>query len=73
VRVHHRQSLLHASMEGVAYLLTHTTIEGGKAASKRVARLPPSLGSRERRRLPSQHFAGQCAPWSWHPRPSATR
>jgi hypothetical protein len=42
VRGHHRQSPLHASMEGVAYPLTHTTVEGGKTTPKRAARLPPS-------------------------------
>jgi hypothetical protein len=31
-------------MEGVAYLLTHTTVEDGKAAPKRDARLPPLWG-----------------------------
>jgi hypothetical protein len=46
VRGHHRQSLLHASMEGVAYPLTHTTVEGGKAASVRAARLHPPWVSR---------------------------
>jgi hypothetical protein len=41
MRGHHRQSLLHASVEGVAYLITHTAVEGGKVTPKRVVRLPP--------------------------------
>jgi hypothetical protein len=44
VRGHHRHSPLYASMEGVMYPLTHTTIEGNKAAPKGTARLNSLLG-----------------------------
>jgi hypothetical protein len=37
VRGHHRQSPLHASMEGIAYSLTHIAIEGSKVAPKGTA------------------------------------
>jgi hypothetical protein len=44
VRSRHRQSPLYASMEGVAYSLAHTTIEGSKAAPKGTAQLSSLLG-----------------------------
>jgi 4-aminobutyrate aminotransferase-like enzyme len=44
VQSHHHQSPLYASMDGVAYSLTHTAIEGSKVAPKGTTRLDPRLG-----------------------------
>jgi hypothetical protein len=43
VRGHHCHSLLHANLEGIAYQLMHPTVEGGKTALKRTARLNAPL------------------------------